>query len=115
MQNKPSLFAGKLHALLCREYVKGWDWCDFLWYTSQNVGINYAVLSSALAQQGPWQNKDVQADWKWCFTRLEDRINSVDWTAAREDVRRFVKASELPSLELWSRELFLSQLRKIKR
>jgi predicted nucleotidyltransferase component of viral defense system len=114
VQDKPSLFAGKLHALLCREYVKGRDWYEFLWYTSQNVGVNYAFLSSALAQQGPWQQKDIQVDWKWCLTHLEDKIKSVDWVAAREDVRRFVKATEYPSLELWSRELFLSQLRKIK-
>jgi hypothetical protein len=52
--------------------------------------------------------------WQWCLTHLEERINSVDWTEAREDVRRFVKATEYPSLELWSRELFLSQLQKIK-
>jgi len=26
----PSLFAGKLHALLCREYLKGRDWYDFI-------------------------------------------------------------------------------------
>lgn len=114
VQDKPSLFAGKLHALLCREYVKGRDWYDFLWYTSQNVGINYAFLSSALSQQGPWQHRDIQIDWQWCFTHLEDRVKSVDWAAAREDVRRFVKASEFPSLELWSPELFLSQLQKIR-
>jgi len=30
-----SLFAGKIHALLCREYLKGRDWYDFVWYTSR--------------------------------------------------------------------------------
>ena len=65
-------------------------------------------------QQGPWQRQDIQVDWAWCLAHLEERINSVDWTQAREDVRRFVKAAEYPSLELWSRELFLSQLQKIK-
>lgn len=114
VQDKPSLFAGKLHALLCRDYVKGRDWYDFLWYTSQSVGINYAFLGSALMQQGPWQQQDIQVDWQWCLAHLEERVNSVDWTQAREDVRRFVKATEYPSLELWSRELFLSQLQKIK-
>jgi len=114
VQDKPSLFAGKLHALLCREYVKGRDWYDFLWYTSQEVGINYEFLSSALRQQGPWQEKNIQVDLKWCLEHLEGKINSVDWQAAREDVRRFVKASEQPSLELWSRDLFLSQLRKVE-
>jgi len=113
VQDRPSLFAGKLHALLCREYVKGRDWYDFLWYTSHNVGINYAFLSSALAQQGPWHHKSIQVNLKWCLEHLEDKINSVDWVAAREDVRRFVKATEHPSLELWSKELFLSQMRKI--
>jgi predicted nucleotidyltransferase component of viral defense system len=114
VQDKPSLFAGKLHALLCREYVKGRDWYDFLWYTSQDPGVNYAFLSSALTQQGPWQGKEIRADWQWCLKHLEEKINSVDWPAARNDVRRFVRVSEHPSLELWSRELFQSQLRKIK-
>ncbi len=30
VQDLPTLFAGKLHALLCREYLKGRDWYDFL-------------------------------------------------------------------------------------
>ncbi len=114
VQDKPSLFAGKLHALLCREYVKGRDWFDFLWYTSQNIGINYAFLSSALRQQGPWCHEDIQVDLPWCLEHLEQKIKSVDWAAAREDVRRFVKPTEQPSLELWSSDLFLSQARKIK-
>lgn len=114
LQDKPSLFAGKLHALLCREYVKGRDWYDFLWYTSQDIGINYDFLSSALRQQGPWENEDIRVDLKWCLEHLEKKVSSVDWAEAREDVRRFVKVTEQPSLELWSRELFLSQVKKIK-
>jgi predicted nucleotidyltransferase component of viral defense system len=114
VQDKPSLFAGKIHALLCREYVKGRDWYDFLWYTSQDIGINYEFLSSALQQQGPWSGKDVQVDLKWCLEHLETKISSVDWEAAIDDVHRFIKPAELPSLELWTKDLFLSQLRKIK-
>ena len=114
VQDKPSLFAGKLHALLCREYVKGRDWYDFLWYTSQSIGVNYAFLASALAQQGPWRGQDVQVDAGWCQMQLEDRIKSVDWVVAREDVRRFVRESEYPSLDLWSRDLFLSRLGRIE-
>lgn len=114
VQDKPSLFAGKLYALLCREYVKGRDWYDFLWYTSQDIGINFKFLSSALRQQGPWAHKVVQVDLKWCLRHIETKIRSVDWVEVREDVRRFIKVSEQPSIELWTRELFLSQLRRIK-
>jgi hypothetical protein len=28
----PTLFSGKLHALLCRKYTKGRDFYDFIWY-----------------------------------------------------------------------------------
>ena len=114
IQDKPSLFAGKIHALLCREYVKGRDWYDFLWYSTQDIGINYDFLSSALRQQGPWQDEEIHVDLKWCHEHLEKKIRSIDWAAAREDVRRFVKLTEQPSLELWSKDLFLSQLKKIK-
>ncbi|TKJ32350.1 MAG: hypothetical protein CEE38_23375 [Planctomycetes bacterium B3_Pla] len=114
VQDKPSLFAGKIHALLCREYVKGRDWYDFLWYTSQDIGINYDFLSSALRQHGPWQDEDIHVDLRWCVKHLENKIGSIDWVAAREDVRRFVRITEQPSLGLWSRELFLSQVRKVK-
>lgn len=114
VQDKPSLFAGKIHALLCREYIKGRDWYDFLWYTSQDIGINYSFLSSALRQQGPWKATDIQVDLQWCLERLEEKINSIDWPAACEDVRSFVRVTEQPSLALWSKELFLSQVKKIK-
>ena len=114
IQDKPSLFAGKIHALLCREYVKGRDWYDFLWYSIQEIGINYDFLSSALRQQGPWQDEKIHVDLKWCLEHLEKKIRSIDWAAARQDVRRFVKLTEQASLELWSKDLFLSQLKKIK-
>ncbi len=109
----PSLYAGKLHALLCREYLKGRDWYDFVWYTARRTAANYALLSSALNQIGPWKGKSVQADRAWCRERLEERIQSIDWTQAREDVRRFVKPAELQSLDLWNTEFFIAQSAKL--
>lgn len=75
VQDKPSLFAGKIHALLCREYIKGRDWYDFLWYTSQGVEINYQFLASALRQQGPWQGQSIQVDLDWWRTKSEIRLH----------------------------------------
>lgn len=114
VQDKPSLFAGKIHALLCREYIKGRDWYDFLWYTSQGVEINYQFLASALRQQGPWQGQSIQVDLDWCTNEIRDKIASIDWKATKEDVRRFVKTKELPSVDLWSKDLFHTQLEKMK-
>ncbi len=114
IQDKSSLFAGKIHALLCREYIKGRDWYDFIWYTSQGVNINYQFLASALKQQGTWQGQNIELDLHWCIKQFRIKITSIDWTVTKEDVRRFVKTTELPSVDLWSRDLFLAQLEKMK-
>ncbi len=114
VQDKPSLFAGKVHALLCREYIKGRDWYDFLWYTSRGIKINYKFLASALKQLGPWKGQDVDVDLEWCKREIAKSIKSIDWKATAEDVRRFVRAAEQRSIDLWSRELFFAQLEKLK-
>lgn len=114
VQDRPSLFAGKLHALLCREYIKGRDWYDFIWYTSNRTGINYDFLSSAINQTGPWQGKAIAVDKTWLLNKLELKINAMNWQQAAADVRRFVRVTEQPSLALWGRELFLRQLDKLK-
>lgn len=110
----PSLFAGKMHALLCREYLKGRDWYDFIWYTARKTPVNYALLGAALQQMGPWKDQHVQPDRDWCTEQLRRKIETSDWRHVREDVRRFVKPAESPSLDLWSREFFLAQSQKLQ-
>lgn len=114
VQDRPSLFAGKLHALLCREYVKGRDWYDFLWYTAQRSEINYELLLSALEQTGPWRGEDLQINVKWLRNELAAVIKRINWRATADDVRPFVPDSEQPSLDLWNEDLFLSQLSKVR-
>ena len=109
----PSLFAGKVHALLCREYLKGRDWYDFIWYTSRRTPVNYELLAAALMQLGPWQGQDLDIDRDWCVEQLRAKIEETDWPQARGDVRRFLKPDELPSLELWGKEFFLGQTEKL--
>ena len=109
----PSLFAGKIHALLCRDYLKGRDWYDFIWYTARKTSINHGLLASALKQQGPWQGQDLNVNDAWCSAQIRNVIMEIDWKQARQDVQRFVKPHELPSLELWTRDYFLQQCNKI--
>lgn len=112
-QNLPSLFAGKIHALLCRDYIKGRDWYDFLWYTARNTPINYKLLKNALFQYGPWQDQTLVVNYTWCINELSAKIKTNDWGFAARDVQRFLKPVELASLSLWDTSLFLEQLKKI--
>ncbi len=109
----PSLLAGKIHALLCREYTKGRDWYDFIWYAARKIAINHALLSASLDQLGPWAGHGIATDDAWCGHEMAAVIARLDVERAREDVRRFVKLAEVGSLDLWSREFLQNQNRKL--
>ncbi|MBI1321068.1 MAG: nucleotidyl transferase AbiEii/AbiGii toxin family protein [Candidatus Hydrogenedens sp.] len=111
-QDMPSLFAGKVYALLCRAFMKGRDWYDFLWYTSRAAPLNLTFLSSALDQAGPWKGMRVDAGLDWVSEELSRKIRSIDWQSAAAEVAPFIRAHEQASLRLWSEDLFLHQLNK---
>jgi len=109
----PTLLAGKSHALLCREYEKGRDWYDFLWYMGNNTPLNYARLSAALDQTGPWQGMGLTIDRNWYIGEMTRRIKKMDWNRAKNDVAPFISQAEHHSLNLWSADLFLSALQRL--
>ncbi|MBI3540985.1 MAG: nucleotidyl transferase AbiEii/AbiGii toxin family protein [Deltaproteobacteria bacterium] len=113
VQDLPSLFAGKSHALLCRGYTKGRDWYDFLWYVARRISVNFDFLSHACHQTGPWQGKDPSINKQWYLNEMKKKVNGIDWKEAREDVQRFLRPHELPTLDLWGREFFLDRLQKM--
>ncbi len=113
-QNPPSLFAGKSHALLCREYLKGRDWYDFVWYVGRKTQINYTFLTNACKQQGSWKGQDLQVTKEWILKEVTKKIESIDWEEAKKDVARFLRPAALKSLEVWSREFFLDRVEKLK-
>jgi len=108
-----SLFAGKIHALLTRTYTKGRDWYDFIWYTDRKTQINFPFLKNTLIQVGPWSNLDIHVDKEWLHSQLRNKITGINWEEAVQDVRRFLKSYELKSLELWSKDFFLSKLKNL--
>ncbi len=109
----PTLFAGKSHALLCRDYIKGRDWFDFIWYTSQKAVPNFKFLSNALEQMGPWKEKSVKADIDWYRKEMSRRIEEVDWDKAKADVQRFLRPVDVKTLELWTEKFFLDCLKRV--
>jgi len=110
VQKLESSFASKSHALLCRSYVKGRDWYDFLWYAHRGVHPNFALLANALEQQGPWAGQRVDVTPDWYSAELRNVIARIDWPGAADDVRRFLRPRQQEGLGLWSGELFLHAL-----
>jgi predicted nucleotidyltransferase component of viral defense system len=113
-QDMASNFALKIHALLCRDYVKGRDWYDFAWYVSKGIFPNLQHLQAALQQFGPWSKNDaLSVDIAWLEKHLAARIQEIDWDKAKEEVRRFLRPIEAESLNLWSNRFFDSKLSKL--
>jgi hypothetical protein len=109
-----TLFAGKIHALLCRKFTKGRDWYDLLWYIKKKTNINYDFLKNALFQVGPYQGQTLKVvDRNFVVSELAKKINSLDWKNVQNDVERFLRPEELETLKLWSKELFLERVQKI--
>ncbi|MBA3603393.1 MAG: nucleotidyl transferase AbiEii/AbiGii toxin family protein [Parachlamydiaceae bacterium] len=110
VQDLPSLFAGKMHALLCREYTKGRDWFDFDWYMSRKIELNLLNLQNALVQQGPWKGKELNIDYNWVKEKLKEKIETIDWDVAKRDVQPFLRTRQSRTLDLWNKEFFLEML-----
>lgn len=109
-QDLPSNFSLKIHALLCRPYIKGRDWFDFNWYVRQRVQPNLTHLRFALQQAGPWKGKITEINSAWVVERLKEKIEAIDWRQAAADVERFLGPAERESLKLWSVRFFLAKL-----
>ena len=101
----PSLFAGKLHAILCRGWknrVKGRDFYDFIWYVGRGILPNLAHLDSRLRQSGHWDGASL--DENLLAALLQDRIAQTDFLRAADDVKVFL--ADPREVALWSREFF---------
>jgi predicted nucleotidyltransferase component of viral defense system len=108
----PSLFAGKIHAILCRNWSsrpKGRDWYDLVWYVSHSYGVDLIHLGARLIQSCDWQkNEGIKIEGEitksLVLELLKKRINGLDIQSAKRDIEPFVADSAV--LDIWSREFF---------
>lgn len=110
----PDLFAGKMHAVLCRAWqnrVKGRDWYDLVWYVTHHPVLNLSHLEERMRQSGHWQGDDKLTPEAF-RQRYAERVDVLDVDQARGEVAPFVKNPI--ALEVWSREFFLSLCERIR-
>lgn len=113
-QNLSSNFALKIHALLCRGYLAGRDWYDFNWYIAKGEFPNMQLLQAALYQTGPWSGQEsLNATSEWLEKALIEKIDMINWDAARLDVVRFLRPIEAESLSLWKAKFFYKKVAKL--
>jgi hypothetical protein len=102
----PDLFAGKLHAVLCRKWktrVKGRDWYDLVWYAGHHPEVRLSHLEARMRQSGDYRERDPMTP-----STLQDRllgaVDSLDVAKARQEVAPFVRDPRV--LDIWSADFF---------
>lgn len=101
----PSLFAVKVHAILCRNWqsrVKRKDLYDFARYISKGVKLNISHLKKIIEKSTPEILKKPISEN--IIGILCDNFDQVDFVQAKRDVEPFINNPE--SLKLWSSEFF---------
>lgn len=110
----PDLFAGKMHAILCRKWktrVKGRDWYDLVWYLARHPQLRISHLEQRMRQSGDWRG-EAPLEQTALMTLLEEAILVLDVDQARREVSRFVR--DQASLEIWSNEFFKQIITRIE-
>ena len=110
---KPSLFTGKMHALLFRKWktrVKGRDWYDLEWYIKKGIPLDVNHFLTRAKDTNDWKDDSISNEQ--IIELLDTKIKSVSFSSIKEDVVRFIKNDDV--LNIWSPEYFKDLIEKIK-
>lgn len=109
----PSLFAGKVHALLFRKWknrVKGRDWYDMEWYIKKGIALDVSHFLRRARDTGDWNKKTInQSEIKML---LKEKTETISFARVKEDVERFIKDDT--ALKIWSPKYFNDLIEKMK-
>ena len=106
LYDMPSLFAGKIHAVICRGWqsrIKGRDLYDYIFYLSKAVTVNQKHLRARLIDSG-YISENQECTLEEIKTMLKNRFDSIDFLQARKDVEPFIRDTSI--LDIWSSDFF---------
>ena len=109
-----SLFAGKMHACLCRNWktrVKGRDFYDYVFFLAMGAKVNLVNLKAKLVQSN-YIPEDYNLTIENLRALLTERFYNMDFTQAKEDVLPFVK--DKTKLDIWSKEFFIEITKRLQ-
>lgn len=106
MYDLSSLFAGKIHAVICRAWgnrIKGRDLYDYVFYLAKEAPVNLPHLKARLVDSGFIEN-DFDLTRESLIEILNKRFAEIDFEQAKLDVIPFIK--DKTKLDLWNAEFF---------
>lgn len=108
LYDMPSLFAGKIHAVICRAWknrIKGRDLYDYIFFLSRQTPVNLKHLNARLVDSGFEGSRD-NLSLDEIKQILFKRFSAIDYNQAKSDVLPFIRNPA--SLDVWSEDFFKS-------
>ena len=99
----PYLYAGKMHALVFRQWktrIKGRDWYDFEWYVRYKVPLDFRHL-----QIRAKEFNGISLTRELFMERLRERLATADIDMVKQDVLPYLRDES--ELDIWSNDYFL--------
>ena len=106
LYDEPSLFAGKIHAVIGRSWqnrVKGRDLYDYVFYLSRGIAVNQKHLRERLIQSGHI-TKDRECSLEEIKQMLYGKFEEINFAQAKEDVEPFIRDTCI--LNIWNADFF---------
>lgn len=106
LYDESSLFAGKIHAILCRNWqyrTKGRDLYDYVFYISKNAKVNIELVKEKLIDSNVL-SRDDEFTIDTLKKLLNNKFKEIDYSDAKDDVIMFIEDKD--SLSLWSKDFF---------
>lgn len=108
LYDQESLFADKIHAILCRNWknrTKGRDLYDYIFFLANNINVNLELLKNKLLK-----SKYIDSNSEFNLNVLREllikKFREIDYSEAIEDVLPFIK--DVDSLKVWCKEFFIA-------
>ena len=114
LYDKGSLFAGKIHAILCRNWksiTKGRDLYDYVFFMGSDTGVNMELIRNKLVASNVISESD-KFDIEVLRELLISKFREIDCNKSREDVIPFIR--NVSELDIWSEEFFVSITKKLR-
>ena len=114
LYDEASQFAGKIHAILCRNWnyrTKGRDLYDYIFYLSKETKVNLKLIKSKLVE-----SEAITEDSEFNIDILKELLNNkfkeINYTVAKEDVIAFIEDTD--SLNLWNEDFFMDITKRLE-
>lgn len=104
----PTLFAGKLQAFLFRNYTKGRDLYDLIWYLSRKTPVNKKFFENGLKQT---MGKSLSWTREELLQQMSDKLNFLNMPVVINDVQPFL--DDPSEVHFFEKPLLLKLLQEI--